>query len=675
MDRRTLLHRLGRQAAALALAQLFGPARAQGAQGAPARWPAGIGDPFTLGVASGMPRPDSVVIWTRLAPRPHESGGGLPPVPLAVRWELAEDERFSVGVRRGEFLARPEHAHAVHVEVKGLASGRAWFYRFIAGGAVSAVGRTRTAPAEDEPVARLRLALASCQHYEQGWYAAHREIAARELDFVLFVGDYIYESSNQRHQVRQHEGPVPQTLEAYRARHATYKLDADLRAAHAAHPWILTWDDHEVENDYAGLQGNHLQADFAAQRAAAYQAFYEHMPLRASVLTQALAGLASGAEMRIYGQVAFGRLATLFLLDDRQYRDPQVCNRDGRLGSSLVNPERCAAWTDPRRTLLGAAQEQWLDRAFQQAAGGATWNVLGQQTLFGRRDFRPGPGVTLWNDGWDGYEAARTRLTDSLQRHRLANPVLLGGDVHENWVGHVKADYARPDSAALGVEFCGTSISSRAAAADNFAALLAELEQVLCWAHRAFAGQRAPLDEGGEWDFDLQTLHEGTTPDQWHYEDVRGQLILTPGASGQTRHTVTLSLSGTAAFGAALRERFAPDGRGARPLVRQDAVGRVAQHRDTVRGHGDRRGLERHAGRDHRGGLEREDAQPEMSTSCSLPIGAQRQPWRTTKGLSLPASFLTSSGTARSKSRFRSGSGGSLPSRSSSAIAVSATWP
>ena len=165
---------------------------------------------------------------------------------------------------------------------------------------------------------------------------------------------------------------------------------------------------------------------------------------------------------------------TLYLLDDRQYRDRQACTRNGRFGSGMVNPERCDSWNDPQRTLLGAAQEQWLDQALAQAAGGATWNVIGQQTLFGRRDFRPGPGVTLWNDGWDGYEAARTRLTDSLQRHRLANPVLLGGDVHENWVGHVKADYARPDSAALGVEFCGTSITSRAAAADNFAALLAE---------------------------------------------------------------------------------------------------------------------------------------------------------------------------------------------------------
>jgi len=270
MDRRTLLHRLGRHAAALALAQLFGPARAQSR---PARWPAGVGDPFTLGVASGMPRPDSVVLWTRLAPKPHESGGGLPPLPFAVRWELADDERFSVGVRRGESVARPESAHAVHVEVGGLASARPYFYRFIAGDAVSEVGRTRTAPADDAPVTRLRLALASCQHYEQGWYAAHREIAARELDVVLFVGDYIYESSNPRHRVRPHEGPVPQTLDAYRARHATYKLDADLRAAHAAHPWILTWDDHEVENDYAGdVSPSGLDAAaFLRRRAAAYR--------------------------------------------------------------------------------------------------------------------------------------------------------------------------------------------------------------------------------------------------------------------------------------------------------------------------------------------------------------------------------------------------------------------
>ena len=226
---------LGRRAALLALASLFAPRAA--AQAVPL--PSGTAYPFTLGVASGMSRSDSIVLWTRLAPRPHESGGGLPDAPIAVRWELADDEAFASGVRRGELLAWSEHAHSVRVEVGGLRSAARFFYRFIVGDAVSPVGRTRTAPAADAEVTRLRLALASCQHYEQGAFAAQRDMAQRDLDAVLFVGDYIYESSNPRLRIRPHEGPAPLTLAAYRARHATYKLDADLRAAHAAHPWLM----------------------------------------------------------------------------------------------------------------------------------------------------------------------------------------------------------------------------------------------------------------------------------------------------------------------------------------------------------------------------------------------------------------------------------------------------
>jgi len=177
------------------------------------------------------------------------------------------------------------------------------------------------------------------------------------------------------------------------------------------------------------------------------------------VLTRALAGLADGAEMRIFSTVRFGTLASFYLVDDRQYRTPQVCNRDGKTGSSNVDPAQCAEWLDPGRTLLGTAQERWLDDAF--AHGSARWNVLGQQTLFGARDFRQGRRQSFWNDGWDGYPAARARLIASMRKNALANPVVLGGDMHQNWVGHVKADYADPKSPAIGVEFCGTSITSR----------------------------------------------------------------------------------------------------------------------------------------------------------------------------------------------------------------------
>jgi alkaline phosphatase D len=232
---------------------------------------------------------------------------------------------------------------------------------------------------------------------------------------------------------------------------------------HAACPWIVTWDDHEVQNDYAGLtQGENgpVVSDFAARRAGAYQAFYEHMPVRASALTQAVAGLVKGAETRLYSELRFGKLASIYLLDDRQYRDAQVCTRGGRPGSSTVDPSTCPQWLDPNRTLLGAAQEAWLDKTWAQSSKG--WNIVGQQTLFGPRNFAADAGRSaFWNDGWDGYPAARTRLLDQLRRHEVANAVLLGGDVHENWVGHVLADYADAKSPSIGVEFCGTSITSR----------------------------------------------------------------------------------------------------------------------------------------------------------------------------------------------------------------------
>ena len=415
-----------------------------------------------LGVASGSPTHDSVVLWTRLAPEAL-SGSARSGNPVTVRWEIADDEKFDRVVQRGQAMANAALADSVHVEVAGLEPDRWYFYRFMAGDAQSAVGRTRTFPAPAAAAMRLRIAYASCQRWEHGYFSAYRHMRDENVDAVVFLGDYIYEYPNAKNAVRVPTGGWVRTLDDYRQRYALHKSDPDLQAMHAVCPWLVTWDDHEVQNDYAGLkegQSGTPVADFAALRAAAYQAFYEHMPLRASVLTRALAGLGSGAEMRIHSTVRFGTLASFHLVDDRQYRDPQVCNRDGRAGSSMVNPATCADWQDPRRTLLGAAQERWLDGVFAEGSKG--WNVVGLQTLFGQRDFRPGPGQTFWNDGWDGYPAARARMIASMRRHSLANPVLLGGDVHQNWVGHVKADYANPLSASIGVEFCGTSITARA---------------------------------------------------------------------------------------------------------------------------------------------------------------------------------------------------------------------
>jgi len=413
-------------------------------------------NPFALGVASGSPTHDGVVLWTRLV-------GDVPAQPVTVRWEIAHDEAFTRIARSGQQEARAELAHSVHAEVTGLAPDRWYFYRFMSGDAVSATGRTRTFPAADADVRSLRLAYASCQRWEHGHFSAWRHMRDEHLDAVLFLGDYIYEYPGAVNAVRPGAGGWLLTLDDYRARHAMYRGDADLQAMHAACPWLVTWDDHEVQNDYAALapgNGGPHADDFAVRRTAAYQAFYEHMPLRASSLTRAVAGLASAAEMRLYAQVRFGRLANILMLDDRQYRSPQACTTGGKAGSSIVDPAGCATWDNPARTLLGGAQEQWLDDALQ---GGGMWTVVGQQTLFGRRDAGNGPGARLWNDGWDGYPAARARFTDALQRHKVANPVLLGGDVHENWVGHVKADYTRPAAPSLGVEFCGTSITSRSA--------------------------------------------------------------------------------------------------------------------------------------------------------------------------------------------------------------------
>ena len=439
------------------------------------------GNPFTLGVASGSPLHDGVVLWTRLVHTGLFGGSNLPNTPITVRWELAHDEAFTRIAQKGQAQALPELGHSVHVEAAGLDSGRSYFYRFMVGGDgndhVSMTGRTRTLPAPDAQPASLRLAYASCQRWEHGHFSAWRHLVADRPDAVVFLGDYVYEYPGAANAVRAGTGSWTLTLDDYRKRYAQYKGDADLQAAHAACPWFVAWDDHEVQNDYAGLtpgDSGPAVADFAARRVAAYQAYYEHMPLRASVLTRALAGLATSAEMRIYGQVRFGQLATMHLLDARQYRSPQACTREGKLGSSTVNPATCATWLDPARTMLGAQQEQWLADSLGRNAGEGGWNLLGQTSLFGPRDFKPGPGQSLWNDGWDGYAPARTRLVDALRKHRVANPVFLGGDVHENWVGHVLADYENPASASVGVEFCGTSISARSGGNAKTAERLAE---------------------------------------------------------------------------------------------------------------------------------------------------------------------------------------------------------
>jgi alkaline phosphatase D len=450
MQRRTFLAGLAPSAAALALGSLFAPGQGRGGV---ERLPAGSGYPFTLGVASGMPGPSSVVLWTRLAPQPMEPLGGLPSAPIAVRWELADDEAFRAVLRSGEVLARAAHAHSVHVEVEGLPSDRRFFYRFHAGDASSPVGRTRTAPAADAPVGRLRLALASCQHYEQGAYTLHREIAATELDLVVFVGDYIYESSNPRYRLRPHEGGTPQTLAGYRRRHATYKLDAALRDAHAAHPWLVTWDDHEVENDYADDASRFDERSpesLLRLRAAAYKAYFEHMPVSPSMAP-------AGPSMLIHAHHRWGQLADLWTLDNRQYRSPPPCSKTGRAGGqALIN---CPSIGEPARSMFGNAQERWIGA--ELAASQARWRLLAQATQIAPAGIDTPVGRSLYSDGWDGYPAARARLLGAIAAQPKGNVVCLGGDVHRHVAARLRADPLDLRSAVVASEFVTSSLTTR----------------------------------------------------------------------------------------------------------------------------------------------------------------------------------------------------------------------
>jgi alkaline phosphatase D len=354
-------------------------------------------------------------------------------------------------VRSGEATALPEHAHTVHVEVTGLPSGATFFYRFIAAGTASPVGRTRTAPAPDADVARLRVALASCQHYEQGSFAAHREIAARELDFVLFVGDYIYESTNPRYRLRPHEGPVPVSLAAYRARHATYKLDADLRAAHAAHPWVMTWDDHEVENDYAGEHSPSAlgPAAFLRRRAAAYKAYFEHMPVSPRMAP-------AGPAMRIHDRYVWGRLAELWTLDNRQYRDVQPCADARGAGGRIVTG--CGDLGHDGRSMFGTAQERWLAQGLADSR--RQWKLLGQATQMSPGGVDTPTGRRIYTDGWDGYPKARERLLQGIADAKLTDVLCLGGDVHRHVAAQLRVRPNDDSSPIVASEFVCSSITS-----------------------------------------------------------------------------------------------------------------------------------------------------------------------------------------------------------------------
>lgn len=405
--------------------------------------------PFTLGVASGDPLPDSVVLWTRLTTDPL-NGGGYPPYNIPVKWEIAEDERFQRVVQTGTTVARPELGHSVHVDVNGLKPGHEYWYRFKSGSEISPVGRTKTAPSPQSRLTDFTFAFASCQQFEHGYYTAYRHMAREDLDLVVHLGDYIYEYGPHRYiasggNIRKHHGRETKTLADYRNRYAQYRSDEDLKAAHANFPWLVVWDDHEVQNNYAAQMPERGRGgkDFLRRRAAAYQAYYEHMPLRRS-------SLPIGPDMRLYRRFTFGDLVEFNLLDTRQYRDNQVSN---------------AKWSPPgmrstaqNRSILGQKQEQWLMEGLKHSR--ARWNLLAQQVFFSQRIWREGNQRLLNMDTWDGYAASRHRLLQFLAQEKISNPVVITGDVHSNWACDLKTDFGDHRSETVGVEFVGTSITS-----------------------------------------------------------------------------------------------------------------------------------------------------------------------------------------------------------------------
>nr|WP_296066588.1 alkaline phosphatase D family protein [uncultured Actinoplanes sp.] len=402
--------------------------------------------PFKLGVASGEPDASSVVLWTRLAPSPlnADGQGGMANADVAVDWQVSTTDTFSSLVASGTVTARYADAHSVHVVAGGLQPDAEYYYRFKAQGHISAVGRTRTAPATGTFGRDLRMAFASCSHFESGYYTAYRRMAEDRPDLILHLGDYIYESGTGSSGVRQHAGAEIVSLADYRRRYAQYKSDPDLQAAHAVAPWLVVPDDHEVENNYANMvradsSPTLTTAQWTARRTAAYRAYYENMPLRP-------AQAPSGNSIPLFRRVRWGQLATFHMLDTRQFRDDQACGDGWKV---------CAAADTTTRSLTGAAQEAWLLDGLGQHLG--TWDILGQQVFFARQFDSTGAANM---DAWDGYRASRSRIQQGWRDRAVRNPLVLTGDVHAAWANDLKADYTTANSATIGTELVCTSITS-----------------------------------------------------------------------------------------------------------------------------------------------------------------------------------------------------------------------
>jgi alkaline phosphatase D len=409
--------------------------------------PALSGDPFALGVASGDPLPDSVILWTRLAPDPVATDGlgGMPAEAVEVVWEVASNAAFTDVIRRGVTEAEPAHAHAVHVDADGLEPGTDYHYRFTVGEHTSPVGRTRTLP-EGSP-ARFGLAVVNCQWFETGYYAAYRHLLDEDVDLVLHLGDYIYEYAGAGEGARS---TLPthqlQSLTDYRLRYASYQLDEDLRSAHHRFPFVLTWDDHEVANNHMGdilLPSDPAPDTGQARKAAAYQAWWEHLPVRLAP--------PDGPELIVYQHVDIGDLARLYVLDQRQYSDVPPC-RD-----VVADDFGDCADRGTERTRLGEEQEAWFADAVDESP--ATWNLIGNPVVLAGVDGgNDTDGSTYYLDTWDGFPTARHRFIEQLAK--ADNPVVLTGDYHAGMVLDVHERPFEQDSALVAPEFMSPAISS-----------------------------------------------------------------------------------------------------------------------------------------------------------------------------------------------------------------------
>jgi len=435
----------------------------------------GKGDPFSLGVASGAPRSDGFVLWTRLAPQPSssdpETPAGMSGGNVTIGYEIATDDAMTKVVRRGGAVAEAVFGYSVHLDVAGLKPGRPYWYRFKSGDATSRVGRAVTLPAPGAALGKLRFGFVSCSDYEHGYFSAYRHLTDEHPEFVLFLGDYIYETIEEnRPIVRRHsDGIEAATLPTYRNRYAQYRLDQDLQRLHAEVPALVTWDDHEVQNDYADRWSEYFDdpAQFLLRRAAAYQAFYEHMPVR-PVLSRP-----NGPLMRVYDRFTFGGLIEISMIDGRQYRSREACyGPPNKGGGHLESNASCPERLDPSRTMLGFDQEAWLFSALAHSK--AQWNVIAQDVLMAQYREKQKDFEGFWTDDWDGYPACRSRLLKRISDTKVSNPVVVGGDIHSFFANDLRVDFDDPASPIVAAEFVGTSISSYGPPYDLLAQTLSE---------------------------------------------------------------------------------------------------------------------------------------------------------------------------------------------------------